>query len=242
MNRKRYSSLAIACFCVASGCGGEKEAREYAEQLAAILKTYQQKVDAQMKTQADAYSQLAKTLDRAEKEDSIGGLDSDRLERVLTLRDELTSIPASDPVPLTASKLRQMLLEYGQIEFSENEKMLTAELEAHNQSLAGVSDLERDATAIRQLRKQLEDLSKGKNVARQIRDAAAFGQQVHREYNRLRCEGAKGQEKDLNEAIGAIKKKLDAASDDAALKTTQNKLEAALSAVTAQLAKCSSGS
>ena len=129
--------------------------------------------------------------------------------------------------------MRESLYAYGQIEFHENRELVTMELDAYKRFLAGAQHLEQESAGIGQLQKQLEDLSKNKGWFQSMKDAAAFGQKVKEEYDRLLCDQSKSQEKDLNNAIAAIDEKLRkaTAADRAPLTAEKAKLEAGLKEV-----------
>ena len=125
MHATHISYILIIIAAVLTGCGGEEQAREYAAQLAAILQAYQNKVESHIKAQTEAYDAIARELDTAARQDVLGNLDTERNERIMTLRENLSS--SDERSKFTRIQLKQALNDYAQSEFSQNREMVTQE-------------------------------------------------------------------------------------------------------------------
>jgi uncharacterized phage infection (PIP) family protein YhgE len=245
MHRRSLSlTLALACLLLA-GCGGEKEAREYAAQLAAILKNYQAQVDKHLQAQVDAYNDLARVLDVAATDDAKGISETDRRERSLAFADQLLSMGNSQFEGLTRTQFRETLDAFAKVEVARNRAMVTRDLDSYRRFLEGTQDLEQATADIAQLEKQFADLSKKSGAVDQIKRLAAFGQDVKSRYDRLLCDGSKSEQQELQDQIAALDKQLSdpATKDPEKLKLTAQKTnsQAALKQVNDRIQACPPG-
>jgi hypothetical protein len=226
-----------------SGCAGEEEARQYAAQLAAILTSYQQHVDAQIKAQTEAYDDLFSELDNAALKDQRGQSESERARRTVELADRLLSASEQEYARFTRTRFRETLDAFAEEEFAKNRDIVTRDLESYRRFLAGTQELRQQAAEISQLEKQFTDLSKKAGPLDEIQRLAAFRGEVKSRLDKLICDESKTEQKDLQDNIVAANKKLnDSATPDSEkllLAADKARAEAALSQVKSRLAGCS---
>ncbi len=240
--RSRRNLLPVTMLgLLAAGCGGEKEARQYAAELAAILQNYQASVQKHMQEQQTAYEKLAHELDKAEQKDSRGNSDLEREQRVVALADQLLSDSPAQAAAFTRTRLREALEPYAATESAKNREMVTRDLDAYRRFLTGIQDLEKEAADISQLQKQFVNLSKKSGSLDQIKQLAAFGQDVHGKYEQMLCDGSKSEQTDLQSNLTALDTKIAAASDTdkPALEAAKAKVNADLSKVNARISQLS---
>ncbi len=243
--RIRIKTLSAALLCtLMTGCAGEEQARQYAAQLAAILKSYQDNVDKHLKAQVAAYESLAKALDESASRDVQRTSETDREERAVQLADQLLSASAEEYSSFTRTRFREALGAFAEREFGKNRDMVTRDLDSYRRFLVGTQDLQQEAADVGQLEKQFTDLSKKSGTVDQIKRLAAFGQDVKSKYDKLLCDGSKSEQKDLQDNIAALDKKIADAgtkeSDKPNLTAEKAKAQAALQQVNDRLKSLSS--
>jgi hypothetical protein len=219
-----------------AGCGDET-ARQYAAQLAEILKSYEAKIDKQMAAQETTYTALAKDLDDAEQRDTSGGQDSERLERELVLRDQLTDPDARRRITMNSTRLRNLISSYVEQDAKLHREQITAEFDAYKRFLASLQDLSQETENVAQLSHMLADLSEKKGVMTRMIELKQFGDQVKQNYDKLKCDGAKAEETRLTAEVAGLTAKAGAAAkpdDKTALTSAVTKAQADLTAVQTQ--------
>jgi hypothetical protein len=235
-------SLAVLCMLM-TGCAGEQEAREYAGQLAAILSNYQNNVDRHIRAQMAAYEQLSRELDDAAIRDAQRSSETEREQRTVQLSDQLLSASPGEFSAFTRTRLREALGDFADREFEKNREMVTRDLDSYRRFLLGTQDLARESADVSQLETQFSDLSRKSGAVDQIKRLAAFGQDVKDKYGKLLCDGSKAEQKDLQDNIAALDKKLTdpgtSASDKPALTAEKTKAQGALQLVNNRLSSCS---
>lgn len=223
----RLSVLVIAL--MTPGCS-DKVARDYAKQLAATLKKYQASVGDQIRQQMKSYEQIAKWLEAGREEDTTGHLETERLENVTELKDDLLLVDPRTRLELNESRLRDRLMVYARRDFENSKASMTAELDAYKKFLAGLQSLDQDAANVTSLVKLLTDLSEKRSPVSRLKEAVKFGEAVKDNVNKLQCAALTSQETDIKGVIAELTKKLASAGED------KPALEKALESAKKQLA------
>jgi hypothetical protein len=231
---KIYVTPALVLASMAlTGCGDEA-ARQYAAQLSEVLKGYQAKIEKHMAAQQTAYTALAKDLDDAEKRDAEGSLDSERLERQITLMDQLTEPDARRRISMNATLLRTTISSYVEMDAKFHREQVIGEFDAYKRFLTTLQDLNQETENVSQLSHMLADMSEKKGALTRIQELKDFGDQVKQNYDKLKCDGASAEVTRLTAEVADLKSKADAAANAAdktaltnALTQAQTELKAA---------------
>jgi hypothetical protein len=211
---RQISALSVlASVVLMTGCS-DAVAQKYAEQLAATLKKYQASVDDQIRVQVTSYDTLAKILSAGAEQDSLGQLETERLEDVTQLKDGLLSANERKRLELNESRLRDRLMAYARHDFDNSRASMTAELDGYKRFLAGLQDLDQDAANITALVKLLTDLSEKRSPAARLKEAGAFAEVVKDNVTKLECAGLTSQETDVSVVVTSLTAKLAGAKDE----------------------------
>ncbi len=197
----------IAASMLVTGCS-DTVAREYAIQVSATLQKYQESVDEQIRAQLTGYGKIAKILDHAGEQDALGQLETERLESVTKLKDDLLLETPSKRLELNESRLRDALMRYARHDFETNRTSVSQELDSYKRFMAGLQDLDQESANIRILAKLLTDLSEKKGSIDRVKEARQFGQAVQANVTTLQCAGLSAEETDLTAVVKGLADKL----------------------------------
>ena len=199
----------IAASLFVTGCS-DTVAREYAKQVSATLRKYQESVDEQIRAQLTGYGKIAKILDHAAEQDVLGQLETERLESVTKLKDGLLLETPSKRLELNESRLRDTLMRYARHDFEVNRTSVSQELDGYKRFMAGLQDLDQESANLRILAKLLSDLSEKKGAIDRVKEATQFGQAVQDNFTKLQCAALTAEEKDLAAVLAGFDAKLSA--------------------------------
>jgi hypothetical protein len=187
---------------LSAGCRGEdRTARQYAQKLNVVLRSYQDQVNRKIAAEQEAYQRLAAAYAHDRDVDVRENLELERAERSQRVADALLKRGSSDPI--SPSELKNLLQGYGAYDFDQTRALLDREVAAETQYLAALESMEVETQKIQALSQALDDLAKPKSRAQQFKDLAAFADQVNQEFDKLVCA-------DLAEEIKRLQGKLEA--------------------------------
>lgn len=161
--------------CWFSSCAGKKHAEQYAAQLHGIATTYQKEVARKVKAEQDAYQNLAPIYEGAQIAQTLNMLNQERLERASALTDDVLA-RAQSGARLTASELRKLLRDYGNLDYATSADVLAREMDAANRHLANLETLDSQIQQLQTVESVLDDLSKPGGRLESVKDAGAFVQ------------------------------------------------------------------
>lgn len=208
---KRLSTILLVLISLAlSGCGSDKEAREYAAKLIPVLDAYQEQLSQKIKAEEDAYDELAANYEEYRREDITLRLASERNTRSADLGEEIANAGKAP----TLSKILDGLQKYADNDFKASKEILEEGLDARSKYLTDLESLEIELQKIKLLKESLKELSKGKKDFQQFQEATDFLLKTDAEINKLLCVDLKKEKdaltKDQTAATdAAIKAKLD---------------------------------
>ena len=200
--------LLIGAFAM-GGCGQDRDAEEYAKKLGVVLKAYHDEVNQKVKAERKAYVGLAALYGRAQDEDVHESLWLQRAELSEQIADKLIE----RRTPPSLSEVKALLKRYADADFQLTRKLLEREAAESAAFLATLESLSVETKKIEALTQALDDLAQPKSRRQQLKELAAYAQQVDTEFRKLVCADLSQQLKDLqdqlNKATGDAKKALE---------------------------------
>lgn len=162
------------------GCD-DKDAQQYSKELIGVLNSYQTEVNKKIKAEKESYVRLAEIYQQAREFDRLEALTQERTERSDKIAEELIN---GDYEPRPTEVLGR-LRDYAKFDFEMNRKLFELESDAQARYLSDIAALELDAKNISALSKALGEMAKPKGSGQQLKDAAAFAQEVKVEMDKL---------------------------------------------------------
>lgn len=181
---KRLSATLMVLICIAlSGCGGDKEAREYAAKLIPVLDAYQEQLSQKIKAEEDSYDELAANYEEYRRKDITLRLASERNSRSADLGEEIANAGRAPSL----SKILDGLQKYADNDFKATKEILQEGLDARSKYLTDLESLEIELQKIKLLKESLTELSKEKKNFKQFQEATDFLLKTDAEINKLLC-------------------------------------------------------
>ena len=168
-NRIAISMLAGSMLFL-SGCQGEAEAREYAKGLVAVLKTYQEQLEAKAGGEQKAYKTLAKIYGQAADSDLLASLNTERRER----GDRLADLAMAGRTP-TGTAIVDSLKDYASRDAESTHDLLTRESDNYDKYLSTLNRLSVDGDTIENATNALEALTRKPSVLQELKFVKDFG-------------------------------------------------------------------
>ena len=188
---------------VLTGCDDEN-ARNYAQELVGVLKSYQTEVNKKITAEKKSYKDLAGAHAYARQVELLTRLRTERFSRADALTDDLIGGRTMSP-----SDIHKLLLDHANLEFEATRQTLMQESDGQAEYLASLEVLELQAQNIAQLTKALEALAKPKGDLKKLRELASAAKELKTRFDTLECEA-------VAEEIACLKAQqatIDAASD-----------------------------
>jgi hypothetical protein len=170
MQTKIAISMLAGSMLVLSGCQGEEEAREYAKGLVAVLKTYQEQLEAKAGGEQKAYKTLAKIYGQAADSDLLASLNIERRER----GDRLADLAVAGRTP-TGTAILDSLKDYASRDAESTHELLTRESDNYDKYLSTLNRLSVDGDTIENAANALEALTRKPSVLQEVRFLKDFG-------------------------------------------------------------------
>jgi hypothetical protein len=178
--------IPLCLLTLLTGCV-DKEAREYAATLSALLTSYQSDIRKRIQTEERFYRDSANDFREEADTDVNRSLSLERDERS---RELLAELQEKGRPPSTAF-LQQRLRDYGNMDFDASRKVLERETSAQADFLAGLHDLDGHAKSIGALNKAVKDLAKAPSTLDQLKQLQVFVTGVKTEIDRMDCDDIK---------------------------------------------------
>lgn len=194
--KKIFLVLTLTFGITFSGCDN-KDARNYANELVGVLKSYRAEINKKIKAEQDSYKDLASTYAYAKQMSVKLDLQTERLRRASELTDNLLN--SSEEI--TTSNISNLVLDYAKTDFDKTRQMLEQEADNQAEFLTGLETLELQAQNIDALIKALEELAKPKGDIKKLKDLAESAKEFKNKLGELECE-------DIERQIASLKKKL----------------------------------
>lgn len=195
--RDLIASLLVLAAVTLSGCGGEKEAREYAAKMIPVLDSYQEQLSQKIKAEEASYAELAKAYDKARKADIEIRLKNARVTR----SDELAEKAAKSSSAPSLSEISDSLQEYATEDFKTTQALLQEGLDSRAKYLTGLENLEVELQKIKLLKEALTELAKSKSDFRKFKQAADSLLDTKKGFDDLLCVDLNKELKELNEDL-----------------------------------------
>lgn len=200
--RKLLTAIVLCGLAVLNGCD-DRDARDYANELAGVLKTYQSEVNKKIGAERASYKDLASTYAYARQVDLYTTLQTERLRR----SGELTDALLRGDKTVSPSDIQAMVADYARQDFDATRETLEQESDGQAEYLASLESLELQADSIEKLSKALQELGKPKSDIKRLKELAAAATQFKEKFDSLECE-------DLARQINCLKAQLKAAKPD----------------------------
>jgi hypothetical protein len=218
---KKLIIAIVTCSLLAlTGCD-DQDARDYANELVGVLKSYQVEVNKKIVAEKKSYKHLAGTYAYAKDVELLTGLNTERLSRADSLTDALI-----EGEKLTPSDMHKLLLDYANHDFEATREMLARESDGQAEYLASLESLNFQAENIAQLTKALEALGKPKSSLKKLKELKTAAEEFKTKFDDLQCEELAEQIACLKDQIAAITKGATTLTDEQ--KAQKEKLEAQL--------------
>jgi DNA repair exonuclease SbcCD ATPase subunit len=196
--------LIIAIVAVAllslTGCD-DQDARDYANELVGVLKTYQVEVNKKIVAEKKSYKDLAGTYAYARDVDLLTGLTNERLNRADSLTDALIG-----GEKFTPSDMHKSLLDYATHDFEATRDAFERESDGQAEYLASLESLNLQTENIAQLTKALEALAKPKGSLKKLKELKTAAEEFKTRFDELQCE-------ELGAEIACLKAQIAALTD-----------------------------
>lgn len=200
--KKLLMTLMLCSLTLLSGCD-DKDARDYAHELAGVLKSYQAEVNQKIKVEQASYKDLASTYAYARQVDVLTTLQNDRLRRAGNLTDALISGDTKD-AKITPSAIHRLVADYARQDFEATRKMLEEESDGQAEYLASLESLELQAQSLESLTKALEELAKPKSDIKKIKELGKAAREFKDRLDSLGCEELARQIACLNAKLAGL--------------------------------------
>lgn len=198
---KKLIIAIITCSLLAlTGCD-DQDARDYANELVGVLKTYQVEINKKIVAEKKSYKHLAGTYAYAKDVELITGLNTERLRRADSLTDALIG-----GEKLTPSDMHKLLLDYANHDFEATRELLERESDGQAEYLASLESLNLQAENIAQLTKALEAMGKPKGSLKKLKELKAAAEEFKSKFDDLQCEELAEEIACLKDQIAAITK------------------------------------
>jgi hypothetical protein len=181
--RRLFASLLVLAAVTLSGCGGEKEAREYAAKMIPVLDSYQEQLSQKIKAEQASYQELAKTYEQARQDDIKTRLENGRARR----SEELGEETAKSDTPPSLLEIFESLQDYATEDFKTTQTLLQESLDSRAKYLSGLESLEVELQKIKLLKEALTELAKSKSDFRKFKNAADSLLKTHEGFDKLLC-------------------------------------------------------
>jgi hypothetical protein len=198
--KKLIIAIVVCSLLALTGCD-DQDARDYANELVGVLKTYQVEVNKKIVAEKKSYKDLAGTHAYVRDVNLLTGLKTERLTRADSLTDALIGGET-----LTPSDMHKLLLDYANHDFEATREMFERESDGQAEYLASLESLNLQAENIAQLTKALEALGKPKGSLKRLKELKAAAEEFKSKFDDLQCEELAEQIACLKDQIAAITK------------------------------------
>jgi len=213
-------------FLSLAGCGNRnKVAEAYAQELSAVLKSYQEQVNKKLTAEKTLYRDQAALDARVRQLDAEQTLLLEREERSEKLADDL--IKRGPQQPLAPSELKRQLLDYADLDFKKMRELYQGEMDREKTFTDALQDLQLESAKIEALQESLKRLATPRSKSAQLKELGQFLQDTNDRLDELECE-------DLKKDLAAQQTKLAAAKTDQEKKAINEKI----ATLQEQLKKC----
>ena len=200
-----------------TGCT-DTQARQYAEKIDAILRSYQAQIKRNIDSEQRAYEKLAAVHETEKQRDVFESLDTERTLRSSALSGMLVEGPAKP------SGIVEELEKYAAEDFDRTRKIYAEEMDAGSAYLKTLDSLQAETQKASDLSKILAGLAKPSNLLQHGKDLASFGEAFQTESAKQACLQIQGAS-DVAQANAA-----DAKANADALQSKADALKSSLSA------------
>jgi hypothetical protein len=221
MKRSIHVCLILAASLWSSSCA-EKDAREYARKLAALLSSYSQQIDLKLADEEARYVSEAKREEAAIERDAATELEMERLSRA---QDAAQQLAAGSLQP--AALLSAIMPAYAKKDFDQNEALYTKAQDAYTSHLKNLTHLSIEKAKIQALQQALEGLGTEPNLVAQLQEFGKFGSDLKNQINVQTCSAAVDTITARQKSIDALTADIADASKAADKEKNQKKLEIA---------------
>ena len=197
--RCAFTTLLTAALAFSAiGCKSDEEARQYAQGLIDVLKTYQAQIEAKAGAEKKAYKDLAKIYSASAESDAFAMLDTERRERGDDVAGQFISSK-----PLNGSELRSRLREYAELDIARTSKLLFRASDDRDQYLSSLNRISVESDSIDSLIKALETLTEKPSLVGRISFYKDFGGAAKSCLDELVCSDLAGQLEAVKKQIAA---------------------------------------
>jgi hypothetical protein len=181
--KKLVITFVVSSLFILSGCD-DKDARDYAQELVGVLKSYQGEVNKKIAAEQASYKDLAGTYAYARQVDVLTTLRTERLRRAESLPDVLMQ----GEKKITSAEIHALVADYAKSDFEATRQMLEQESDGQAEYLASLETLELQAQNITALTKALEELAKPKSDIKKLKELGAAAKEFKDKFDSLECE------------------------------------------------------
>ncbi len=221
--KKLIIAIVAVALLALTGCD-DQDARDYANELVVVLKSYQVEINKKIVAEKKSYKDLSGTYAYAKDVELMTGLSTERLSRADSLTDALIAGEKFSP-----SDMHKLLLDYANHDFEATRDLLERESDGQAEYLASLESLNLQSENVAQLTKALEALGKPKSSLKKLKELKSAAEEFKSKFDDLECE-------ELAQEIACLEAQIAALS---AQQTEQKeKLEAQLKPLKERTTEC----
>jgi hypothetical protein len=200
----------------AEGCKSDEEARQYAEDLIGVLKTYQAQIEAKAGAEKKAYKELARLYRSSAERDLLAALDTERRERGDDIADQFIGGKS-----ITGSALRSRLKDYADLDIDRTRELQFRTSDDRDQYLSSLNEISVESDSVQALITALQTLAGKPSLVDRIGFYKEFGDAAKSCLDELVCN-------DLALQLEAVKKQLGATDLSGEMKAQLNSRQKAI--------------
>ncbi|MCU1265568.1 MAG: hypothetical protein JWM21_1886 [Acidobacteria bacterium] len=209
--KKTLLLISILSLCLLNGCD-DKNARDYANELVGVLKSYQTEVNKKIADEQKSYKDLAGTYAYAKQVDLLSNLRTERLRLADALADKLQQ----EDSKVTPSDIHKLVADYAQADFAATRQLFEQESDGQAEYLASLEALELQSKNLTALSKALQELGKPKSNIKQLKELGEAAKEFKKKFDELECGG-------IAEQIGCLKVRQKVIAESTSLSDEQKK-------------------
>src|SRR5690349_1543256 len=227
--KKLIIAIVAVALLTLTGCD-DQDARDYANELVVVLKSYQVEINKKIVAEKKSYKDLSGTYAYAKDVELMTGLSTERLSRADSLTDALIGGQKLSP-----SDMHKLLLDYANHDFEATRELLERESDGQAEYLASLESLNLQSENVAQLTKALEALGKPKSSLKKLKELKTAAAEFKTKFDDLECEELAQEIACLKDQIAAIEK---SAAPTDQQKAQKEKLEAQLKPLEERAKEC----
>jgi hypothetical protein len=202
------TALVVLASLFITACG-DKEVREYAKRLSALLDDYSKQLSARIKADTELYRELSGVYATETERDVYEPLRTERIARSFQASGDLIEGRKSP------SQYMSWMQATAQAEQQRARDYFAGELASLNGSIAGLKNLQVDAAKADILKQSLDDLAQESGLSTKIQDAIGSATAFQNEYDLQACKSLENRLSIAGDSIAAIEdEKKSATTDD----------------------------